>query len=90
MGTNIEKIIQRQKEKELSDFRALLQEAHRWQQAKMMRDYISEVEAKAIANSKVSEELKSWLVWARKKADWLDPTMKTEDELLKNMDTNSL
>jgi hypothetical protein len=37
-----------------------------------------------------SEELKNWLNWARKKADWYDPFTEAEDQLLCDADRNSL
>ena len=45
---------------------------------------------KAIANNTISEKLKKWIIWARKKADWYDPFIETEDKLLKNVDRESL
>jgi len=57
-------------EKELSDFKGLLRDAERWRQVEILHNYINSVEAKAVANNDTSEELKNWLEWARKKADW--------------------
>lgn len=57
---------------------------------KNLRNYISEVEAKAIAGNALTEETKTWLIWARKKADWYDPFIEAEDELLNNADKETL
>ena len=37
-----------------------------------------------------SEELKSWVEWARKKAEWYDPFIESEDELLNDVDRETL
>ncbi len=76
----IEDEIKERRDKELADFKQLLQNSKQWQEAETMRSYINEVERKA--GSKITEELKNWLVWARKKADWYDPQIKSPDELL--------
>jgi hypothetical protein len=74
-----EELIQR-KEKELEDFKNLIGNAHQWQQAKILREYIAAVEQNS--DSGIDEELRGWINWAKKKADWYDPLIKAEDELL--------
>lgn len=76
----IEDEIKERRNKEFADFKQLLQNSKQWQEAETMRNYINEVEVKA--GNKISEELKVWLVWARKKADWHDPQIGLHDELL--------
>jgi hypothetical protein len=36
------------------------------------------VEEKAVASGNLSDELKSWLIWAKQKADEFDPLTKAE------------
>lgn len=55
----------------------------------MLRNYISAAEKFARENQ-VDKELEEWLAWARKKADWYDPFIESEDELLKGVDRNTL
>ena len=55
------------RDKEEADFKQLLQNSKQWKEAETMRNYINDVEAKA--GNKITKELKSWLTWARKKAD---------------------
>jgi hypothetical protein len=86
----IERELQEQKEKQLLDFKRLLQKASRWQRTIMLRSYIDAKEKNAIADNTVSEELSSWLAWARDKADWYDPQIEKEDEWLKDVDKESL
>ncbi len=78
------------KEKELDDFKKILQEASRWHQAKMLRNYINAIEEKTLADNAIPGELNNRLEWARKKADWYDPMVEAEDELLKDVDKGNL
>jgi hypothetical protein len=86
----IEQEAKEKKEKELSDFKGLLQDAERWRKLELLRNYINSVEARAVASNDTSEELKKWLTWARKKVEWYDPYIKAEDELMKYVDRDTL
>ena len=56
-----------------------------------LRNYINEVESKAKSSSNnLSEEVKAWLEWARKKADWYNPFTEKEDDLLSRVDRETL
>ncbi|NVJ64653.1 MAG: hypothetical protein HWD84_10560 [Flavobacteriaceae bacterium] len=70
------KEIQKRKDNELSEFNSLLNNAQRWQQAKLLREYIEQTK------SNVQNE--DWVQWALDKADWLDPIIEKEDEILGN------
>ncbi len=61
------------KAKELAAFKRLLDEAQEWHRVAILREYIDKVEARAIAKSGASEDLKTWLSWARGMADAHDP-----------------
>lgn len=78
------------KEKELSDFKKVLQQAHRSHEALILRNYIDEVEKRATASDSLTEEVKKWILWARRKADWYDPFIDAEDNLLKEVDRETL
>lgn len=80
---------QRQKE-ELAEFQETLQKASRWHKANNLRNYIKEVEARAISGAGISDELKTWLEWAREKVDWYDPFIEKNDELLNDCDKDTL
>lgn len=80
----IEDEIKERRDKEVADFKQLLQNSKQWQEAETMRNYINEVEAKA--GNKITEELKNWLAWARKKADWYDPLIKSSDIIMDKID----
>ncbi|MCG3165675.1 MAG: hypothetical protein POELPBGB_01450 [Bacteroidia bacterium] len=87
---NARKQVRLRKEKELDDFQLLLTTSKRWFKSKSLREYIDDVERKAVLNNVLSEELTSWISWARAKADWYDPTIESEDDLLKEVDRNKL
>jgi hypothetical protein len=74
--------VRERKEKELSDFLALMKKADRWNRAMDLRKYLDALEEKANEENNTSEEFTSWLTWARKKNDWLDPLVEAEDNLL--------
>jgi hypothetical protein len=80
---------QQPKENELNEFKDLLAKAERWQKTINLRNYLATVE-KTVAGSDVPEEIKNWLDWSRKKADWYDPMIEIEDDLLKDVDRGSL
>lgn len=86
----IRKEFEKRQEDDLEAFRQTLKNAKRWHKAANLRNYINEVESKAIAGNNLTEETKAWLIWARKKADWYDPFIEADDELLKGADKETL
>jgi len=86
----IEKELQQRKEKELEDFKDLIEKAKRCDEAQMIRAYIDELEKRAIVKNSLHYELKKQIDWARKKADWYDPFIERDDELLREVDREEL
>lgn len=78
------------KRKELDDFKLLLNAAQRHDDVKLTREYIQSKEDAASRNGILSEDLRNWIEWATKKADWYDPNIEQKDELLGNVDKSSL
>ncbi len=72
----IEREIKARKEKEIRYFKKLVKEANQWQQAQIIRSYISYVESKALEFGVLSDELRNWIDWSKQKADWYDPVKK--------------
>jgi hypothetical protein len=72
---------EKRQDNDLEAFIQILNKADRWHKAENLRNYINEVESKAIANNNLTEETKAWLIWAHKKADWYDPFIESKDEL---------
>lgn len=56
----------------------LVNESEDFEIACKIRAYISAIEQK----EELTEEEVSWIVWAKQKADWYDPTIKRNDEFL--------
>lgn len=86
----IRKDYEQRKAQDLKYFKDTLSKASRWHKATNLRNYIDEVEAKAIADNSLNDDSKKWLAWARKKADWYDPFIEKEDELLTEIDRETL
>jgi hypothetical protein len=61
------------KEIEIVKFNELLQQANQWQQAQILRHYITAVEANAIQTGTLNDVLIGWLSWAKQRADLYDP-----------------
>lgn len=68
--------------REVEEFGRLEVDAGNWERAARLRVYVDAVERKAVADGELSAEVIAWLVWARAKADWLDPTLKISDAIL--------
>jgi hypothetical protein len=74
------------KNKELDDVRNLFNESTTWHKSTILNNFIQEVEKRANENNSLTEELRTWLIWARQKADWYNPFIKKEDEFLTDTD----
>lgn len=86
----IQRELQVQKEQELHKFTTLIQRARRWQDTQLMREYIAYVEVKATQTDKLTQELESWILWAKSKIDWYDPDTETDDHFLNDVDRDTL
>ena len=88
------RLIEGRRENEMERYRKLGEDAKRWKQAMVIREYIDEVERQGglepgvLIKGFTSEtsptpfDLQQWIDWARKKADWVDPVVSGEDEVL--------
>jgi len=63
---------------EKSRVKELAENANDFILAKSIRSYVAAVEAKP----DLTDEEREWIVWARDKADWIDPTIRKEDPIL--------
>ena len=75
---------------ELEKFNCILIQQNRWQKAQIMRDYINHYENHFEKLKQLDEKKKEWIDWARKKADWYDPYIELDDEVLDGIDRNKL
>lgn len=78
----IEAELQFKIETEFSNFKQLFQSSKLWHDAKILNQYLDEMETIARNENKNTEEFQNWLLWARKKANWYNPLMNEEDEFL--------
>jgi hypothetical protein len=82
-------IIRERKIKEFKKFQNLISLAEKWNQAKFIREFIKDREIKAAENNNLTEDLESWIIWARNKADWYDPLINKKDEVLDDYETEN-
>lgn len=81
---SIRQQLAKRKEEELKQLELLNQYVIDWDKADKIRKFADVVELKLIGIDKEEEREKliNWLKWARDKADWIDPLMEKEDDLL--------
>jgi len=84
----ISKELEERVEKEFNNFKDLLNKARRLDETRLLRDYIQQVEEKEQSKGSLTDEFVIWLNWAKKKADWFDPLIESEDEFLRNEHRN--
>lgn len=72
----------RQKNDEILKTRELINQAQDYKIACEIRKYIAAIEEK----SDGSEEVLRWIEWAKQKANWFDPTLQYEDDILGKRD----
>jgi hypothetical protein len=79
-----ERIAQEIKERESQEierFNNLIKQANEWTQARLLREFINEVESKTRRIDKESENVLEWVNWARRKVDEYDPSINMSDKL---------
>jgi hypothetical protein len=82
----IEKEHKERKDKEINDFKNLLKESNSWHQSVILDNYLKEVERRAVENNTLTDELTEWLKWAKSKAEWYNPFIRKEDDILSKED----
>lgn len=86
----IKKELIKRKDEELEKFKVMFVQANRLHQVNVLRDYINTVEANAISKNIMTGELGRWIEWARKKADWFDPFIEADDDLLRDFNKDNI
>jgi hypothetical protein len=74
--------------KELEKFKQLVNDAKRYEEVKLLRAYIADLEIKAKEN--LNKELNAYVQWAKAKIDWYDPSVNAPDEALSRFNRDSL
>jgi len=67
---------------EKNAFEKLEKDANSWNRSQRICAYINAVEQNASVTGGMTDELRSWVEWARAKADWLNPINHVSDLLL--------
>ncbi|WP_417558319.1 hypothetical protein [Mesoflavibacter zeaxanthinifaciens] len=75
--------------KEISDFKSLINSSGRWNKSESLRNFLDAFEIKAKANGKLDNYTIEWLKWAHKKADWYDPFIEAEDDIFLGIDRDA-
>lgn len=77
-------LIKERREKELQEIEQLEKLARSWDKAESIRSFANAIETKFNSGEFVASEkrVRHLIKWARKKADWLDPFVIYEDELM--------
>ncbi len=86
----IEEAIKKRHAYEIENFKKLLENSERWKKATDLRNFIHELENKAIKENKLTEELSNWIKWSNDKADWFDPLVNKNDDLLTEKDKEEI
>ncbi|CAH0195358.1 hypothetical protein [Chryseobacterium sp. Bi04] len=79
----IEEAKQKLKDEELTKFIYFYNDAHRWKKFMILKEYFEHLKSTNTTD-------KEWLDWAEKKLDWYNPAKNTEDNLMEDVDKNSL
>lgn len=74
--------IKKRKEEEIQRFNKLVELSKQYNQSLLIRKYIKVEHQNAISNNNLTAEKLEWLKWANDKADWLDPLINKQDEIL--------
>lgn len=71
---------------ELEEVKELTQAVSDWDKARKIREFADDLEMKIhkFKDEEQKQRLMKWLEWTRDKADWIDPLVEKEDELLGN------
>jgi hypothetical protein len=83
----IEREFNEKKLKELEKFNKLLRDAWRYKQTLVLRDYVSSIESGA---AEEDAQLQEYIDWAKRKIEWYDPFVSADDDLLHQVDKDTL
>lgn len=85
-----EKELQKLKYDELANFEGLFTKATRWHKSQYLRNYIKEFEQYTKNTNTLDAKKEKWIQWAKEKADWYDPFIEKEVDLLNDIDRDTL
>jgi hypothetical protein len=79
----IEEEIQARKDAELDKFKDFHTKAHRWREYEILNEYYQHLK-------KSESHSQEYLNWVKNKLDWFNPEIEANDDLLKDIDRNTL
>lgn len=78
----IQKVLNARKQTEFNNFKNLLSQSLRFEKAQAIRAFVIHIEANPHLTIEGADNLQEWIKWARAKADWYDPTVRSSDDYL--------
>jgi hypothetical protein len=79
----IERNMADRKQREMENFKALLEGAERFDEVTKLRNYVKAVQKQA---DPVDEQTQQWIMWAEKKINWMDPLICAIDDIFTEHD----
>lgn len=80
----------RRRESEIAKFLNFKRDFEKWDTSNRMRSYLAELERSAIDNNTFDETLRNYINWANEKIEWYDPIVNKSDELLDDVNKDTL
>lgn len=84
------RVIENKRNAEKRDFKSLFTMAERLHKTNILRQYISTYEEFVNARGEMDEEIVAKIVWAKEKADWLDPFISKNDTYMDHFDKDTI
>lgn len=83
-GRERQRRLEQMRKGELEEIKQLSQAVSDWDKARKIREFVDDMELKIqeISDMSKKEQLLNWAKWARDKADWIDPLVEKDDDLL--------
>lgn len=82
----LRQILLQKKDADLRKFKKLIDLANYWKQAMVLREYIESI----IKQPSRTEKQEEFILWAKQKIDWFDPSKNKRDDLLDDNDRDKL
>lgn len=74
--------IKKRREEEITQYNKLVALSEQYNKTLLIRQYIEAEKQKAINTNNLSPQKQEWINWANDKADWLDPLINKQDDIL--------
>jgi len=85
----VQKAFNEKRLQELEKFTKLLRDARRYKEVLILKEYISAIESRSLDEGK-AVDFQEYIKGAKEKIDWYDPFISADDELLRQVDRDTL